>query len=82
MLLSNGGSGAGSAPSQALRVLLDGLAKVDLHHCVKGPFYDAMGAKLRQMAQTRSNELVTAEFPSMVENLVRARLAVHASSIG
>lgn len=55
---------------EAARLLLDGLAKVSIHPCVKGRFYDAMQSKLRNLSQTRSNEITSYDCRNVAKQIV------------
>ncbi len=68
-LLSDPNSGPESTVHQALRTCLHGFAVATVHPCVKGPFSDAMRSKLRQVADPRSNELVTADYRLLIQTL-------------
>jgi hypothetical protein len=50
---------------EAARQLLQGIPKLRLQGCLKGPFHDAMQAKLRQLAHTRNNEVIPLDFDAI-----------------
>ena len=54
---------------EAARRLMRELAKLTLHPCVKGPFHDAMQAKLKQLVRTRSNEVTSLDFGKIARHL-------------
>jgi hypothetical protein len=55
---------------EPLSVLLRGLKKVSVLPCVKGRFYDAMEAKLDQLARRHVNELVPVTFDLIINNIL------------
>jgi hypothetical protein len=50
---------------EAARQLLQGIPKLRLQGCLKGPFHDAMQAKLQQLARTRNNEVISLDFDAI-----------------
>ena len=47
---------------EAVGRLMRALPKLTLQPCAKGPFYEAMQAKLEKLARTRSNEVTSLDF--------------------
>lgn len=68
-LLEDDQSAATPAHDAAIRLLRQ-LPKLTLHPCIKGPFHDAMQAKLQRLAHTRSNEVTLLDFEEIVRNLI------------
>jgi hypothetical protein len=59
----------------AARRLLQQLAKLTLHPCVKGTFHDAMQAKLQQLVHTHGNEVTSLDFDKIALSLLAPKLA-------
>ncbi len=55
---------------ESVRRLMQELPQVTLHPCAKGPFYNAMQAKLEQLNRTRSNEVTSLDFGRMATCLL------------
>jgi hypothetical protein len=70
-LLSDSNLYPESSVHRALRTCLSGVAAATVHPCVKGPFYDAMKSKLKQVVNPRSNEVVTMDYRLLVETINR-----------
>ncbi len=47
---------------EAVGRLMRALPNLTLQPCAKGPFYEAMQAKLEKLARTRSNEVTSLDF--------------------
>ena len=60
---------------EAVRRLMRQMAKLTLHPCIKGPFHDAMQAKLEQLTCTRSNEVTSLDFDRIATNLLAEELS-------
>lgn len=56
-----------------LQRLLQGLARVTLHPCVKGRFHDDMQRKLSQLQRSNSNELTSVDFEKFVAAVLSSK---------
>ena len=71
--LLDGDRPASEPVHEAVRRLMLGLPKVTLHPCLKGPFHNAMQAKLEQLIRTRSNEVAPLDFGRIATSLLATR---------
>jgi hypothetical protein len=59
---------------EAVRQLIQALSNLTLHACVKGPFHDAMQAKLERLNRSRSNEVISLDFGRIAAQILAIEL--------
>ena len=59
-----------AASARALQTLLDGLSEYSVTACTKGRFHDMAENKLNQLTRSKTNEIVTIDFATMIQRVV------------